>query len=98
MENRDFSDKMINSMLITETAKAIKRKTLKKIMDFKSLTKNNSTYAQRKESFNKIPKAFRTDACAGCGKRYNESDCGCPAGSSERLRSEKEIFQILHKA
>ena len=63
------------------------------IQELKRLEKEDAPKKKREEAFNRIPKEFRIKVCLGCGGDYD--DCDCPAGSSERLRNEDRIAELL---
>lgn len=65
------------------------------IQELKRLEKEEAPKKKRTEIFNQIPAEFKVTVCLGCGKRYEDRDCGCPAGSAENLRNESEILGLL---
>lgn len=65
------------------------------IQELKQMEKAEEPKCCRSKIFRQIPKEFIVTVCLGCGKRYESSDCGCPAGSAENLRNEDEIAKIL---
>jgi len=67
------------------------------IQELKCLEAEGAPKKEREEIFNKIPTEFKVTVCLGCGKRYEDSDCGCPAGSAENLRNENEIAELLQQ-
>ena len=67
------------------------------IQELKRLEKEEAPKGMRTEVFNRIPKEFKVTVCLGCGRRYEDRDCGCPAGSAENLRSSNEITKLLQQ-
>ena len=67
------------------------------IQELKRMEKANDPKSWRTGIFNKIPAEFKTTVCLGCGARYEDSDCGCPAGSAENLRNSSEITELLQQ-
>ena len=63
------------------------------IQELKRLEKAEASREERTEVFNKIPQEFKVKICLGCGRDYY--DCDCPAGSSESLKNEDEITELL---
>lgn len=51
----------------------------------------------RSKVFRQIPEEFKVTVCLGCGERYEESNCDCPAGNAQNLRDSDEIVAILQK-
>lgn len=71
------------------------RKIKQLISILKKLERIKASKKTRTKIFNQIPKEFKVIICLGCGKRYEDKDCGCPAGSAENLRSDSEIINLL---
>lgn len=69
--------------------------TIKLIQELKTLEAISAPKEEREKVFNKIPAKFKVTICLGCGKRYEDRDCDCPAGSSQQLRSTQEIQKII---
>lgn len=67
------------------------------IQELKRMEKAKESKCCRSKIFRQIPKEFIVTVCLGCGKRYEDRDCGCPAGSAENLRDATEITKILMK-
>jgi len=65
------------------------------IEELKKLEKLKALKEIRTYFFQLIPEEFKVTVCLGCGARYEDGDCGCPAGSGERLRSDDEVTQLL---
>lgn len=68
---------------------------IKLIQKLKALEAASAPKEKRTKVFNKIPTKFKVTVCLGCGKRYEDSNCDCPAGSSQQLRSTLEIRKLL---
>jgi len=67
------------------------------IQELKRMEKAEDPKSWREGIFRQIPKEFKVTVCLGCGKRYEDRDCGCPAGSAENLRSSSEITKLLQQ-
>lgn len=65
------------------------------IQELKRMEKAEDPKSWRENIFRQIPKEFKFTVCLGCGRRYEDRDCGCLAGSAENLRSSEEITGIL---
>lgn len=65
------------------------------IQELERMEKAGEPKCCRSKIFRQIPEDFIVTVCLGCGKRYESSDCGCPAGSAQNLRNEDEITEIL---
>lgn len=67
------------------------------IQELKRMEEAEEPHCCRSKIFRQIPAEFKVTVCLGCGRRYEDSDCGCPAGSAENLRNDSEIAEILQQ-
>lgn len=65
------------------------------IQELKRMEQAEEPKCCRSKIFNQIPKEFKVTVCLGCGRRYEDRDCGCPAGSAQNLREDDEITKLL---
>lgn len=67
------------------------------IKELKELEQQKASPDLRLAIFKKIPDKYKTTICLGCGKRYADSNCGCPAGSGKQLKDDDEIKMLMRR-